>query len=51
MTRFLHFLFDRPPGPEAPRLIEVNDDEGKSVEAGQWEERDDGKWELKVSLD
>lgn len=47
MTRFLHFLFDRPPGPERPGLIEVVDDEGKSVNAGEWEERD-GKWALKV---
>lgn len=50
MAQFLHLVFDAPPGPEAPRLIEVNDDEGRSVDAGEWKERDDGKWELLVAI-
>lgn len=44
----IHFLFDGPPGPEGPRFIESETPDGKSVNAGEWHERPDGFWELRV---
>lgn len=41
-------VFDGPPGPEAPRLIDVVDEEGRSVEFGEWIERPDGTWVLRI---
>ena len=29
-------IFDRPPGPEAPRFIEVEDEHGNSISVGEW---------------
>lgn len=28
--------FDGPPGPDGPRLIEVEDENGNSLHAGEW---------------
>jgi hypothetical protein len=43
-------LFDGPPGPEAGRFVEVERD-GKSVRLGEWVERGDGYWALRVPVD
>lgn len=45
----LHFVFDGPPGPEGPRFVECETPEGKSVNAGEWHQRADGLWELRVA--
>ena len=34
----LHIVFDGPPGPEAGRFVEVENDNGNSVCAGEWRE-------------
>lgn len=44
----LHILFDGPPGHDGGRFIEVEDDSGKSVNAGPWSQRPDGLWELTI---
>ncbi len=45
-------IFDGPPGPEAPRFIEVEDAEGNSISVGDWVELEDrGYWALKLSQD
>jgi len=44
----LRIVFDGPPGPEAGRFVEVEDTEGRSVNAGEWRERTDGLWELSL---
>lgn len=44
----LHFLFDRLPGPDGARLIEVEDADGNSLCAGRWRTRADGLAELVV---
>ncbi len=46
----IHFLFDGPPGPEGPRFIESETPDGKSINAGEWHERPDGFWELRVDV-
>jgi hypothetical protein len=47
-TTELHFIFDAMPGPEGPRLIEVEDQNGHSIKAGEWRTRPDGLVELVV---
>jgi hypothetical protein len=42
--RCLNLIFDGPPSHDGPRLIEVEDDSGRSVRAGAWVERPDGTW-------
>lgn len=44
----LNFVFDGPPGPEGSRFVEVETPDGRSVNAGEWAERADGFWELRV---
>src|ERR1044072_4885754 len=41
-------VFDGPPAPapHSPRLIEVEDQDGRSVVAGTWRPRSDGTWAM-----
>lgn len=41
-------VFDGPPGPSAGRFVEVEDLSGKSVSIGQWIDRGDGMWALRI---
>jgi hypothetical protein len=45
---FVDIVFDTAPGPDAPRFVEVEDDQGRSVSYGRWVERDDGHWALRI---
>lgn len=45
----LHIVFDGPPGPEAGRFVEVETPDGRSVNAGEWHQRPDGYWELRIA--
>ena len=49
MSKHIDIVFDAPPGHEAPRFIEVEDDTGASVNTGEWVERDDGYWVLRFT--
>ena len=44
----INVVFDRGPGPWPQQLIDVEDDQGRSVTAGEWIERDDGTWALRI---
>jgi hypothetical protein len=44
----LDVVFDGAPGPEGPRFIEVEDEQGASVSAGSWVDRGDGTWALRL---
>lgn len=46
---FLHIVFDGPPGPTAGRFVKVETPSGHSVNAGEWHERPDGYWELRLT--
>jgi len=37
----LHVVCDGPPGPEAGRFVELEDESGKSLSFGRWEQRGD----------
>jgi hypothetical protein len=41
-------VFDGPPGPEAGRFVEVENDQGRSIRLGEWVERPDGYWALRI---
>jgi hypothetical protein len=45
---FVDIIFDRPPGPDSPRLVEIEDADGRSVSFGEWVQRDDGHWALRI---
>ena len=44
----IRIVFDGPPGHEAGRFVEVEDIDGRGLDAGEWHERDDGFWELRI---
>ncbi len=45
----INIVFDGPPGPEGPRFIEVETDDGRSIRIGEWQERQDGNWVLRIA--
>ena len=46
--KFIDIVFDGPPAPESGRFIEVEDEQGRSINAGEWIQRDDGYWALRI---
>lgn len=48
-TAAINVVFDGPPGPEGPRFIEVEADDGCSIRVGEWQERPDGNWALRIA--
>ena len=44
----INIIFDGPPGPEGPRFIEVETDDGRSIRVGEWQQRKDGNWGLRI---
>lgn len=42
-------VFDGPPGPASGRFVEVEDAAGKSINFGEWVDRPDGYWALRIS--
>jgi len=47
---YLDIVFDGPPSHEAPRFVEVENEQGCSVRAGEWVEREDGYWVLRIQV-
>jgi hypothetical protein len=45
---YVDIVFDRGPGPWPQRLIEIEDDQGRSVSYGEWMKRTDGAAVLRV---
>ena len=41
-------VFDGPPGPEAGRFVEVESPPGTGINFGEWLQRDDGYWVLRI---
>ena len=46
--RAINILFDGSPGHTSGRFVEVEDDEGNSISVGDWSERPDGLWALRI---
>lgn len=49
LPKHIDFVFDGPPGPEAGRFVEVEDDKGASIRIGEWVQRDGGHWALRIN--
>jgi hypothetical protein len=47
-TSYVDIVFTGPPGPDAPRFVEVEDDQRRRIKYGEWIERDDGVWVLRI---
>ena len=45
----IDIVFDGPPGPTAPRFVEVECPPGVGINIGEWLQRDDGFWVLRMS--
>lgn len=43
----INVIFDGPPSHESGRFVEVENDHGESIRAGEWIKRDDGYWALR----
>lgn len=44
----IDIVFDGPPSHESGRFVEVENADGKSIKAGEWIERPDGFWALRL---
>ncbi len=49
-TGYIDIVFDGPPPEPPPSLAEVEDSSGRSIRSGEWIERMDGYWVLRISL-
>lgn len=47
-TPKIDIVFDGPPGPESGRFVEVEDADRCGLRRGEWVERDDGYWVLRM---
>lgn len=45
---FIDIVFDGPPGPVSGRFVEVEDEDGKGIRIGEWVDRGDGNWALRI---
>ena len=41
-------VFDGPPAHQSGRFVEVEDASGASINAGEWKDRGNGLWELRI---
>jgi hypothetical protein len=52
----INIIFDGHPGPEGPRFVEIEDDQGRSIRIGDWSEHQpegyehEGFWKLRITL-
>lgn len=44
----IHVVFDGPPSHESGRFVEVETPDGKSINVGEWHQRPDNLWELRI---
>jgi hypothetical protein len=48
--KFIDIVFDGPPGANPGRFVEVENESGESICAGEWIDRGDGMWALRVQV-
>ena len=46
----IDIVFDGPPAAESGRFVEVENPAGASVKVGEWIDRGDGLWALRISF-
>lgn len=45
---YIDVVFDGPPSHESGRFVEVENNSGKSVAVGEWIDRGNGLWALRI---
>lgn len=50
-TKYVDIVFDGPPSHESGRFIETENDIGHSIGIGEWVQRLDGYWVLRIWQD
>ena len=45
----INIIFEGPPGPEGGDFVEVETDDGHSINCGKWSKRPDGLWALRIT--
>lgn len=45
---YIDVVFDGPPSHESGRFVEVEDNSGRSVKIGEWIDRGNGLWALRI---
>jgi hypothetical protein len=45
---YFDVVLDGPPGPVSGRFVEVENESGESIRIGEWVERPDGYWVLRI---
>jgi hypothetical protein len=48
---YIDIVFNGPPSPEGPIFVETEDSRGKSITFGEWSQRPDGYWALRIPAD
>jgi len=48
MSESINIIFDGPPGPSAGRFVEIERDDGTGISIGEWTERPNGFWALRI---
>jgi hypothetical protein len=46
---FFDVVFDGPPSHDSGRFVEVEDEQGRSFNAGEWIDRGNGLWALRIN--
>lgn len=49
LPEFIDIVFDGPPGPQGGRFVETEDAEGASISVGEWLDRGNGYWALRIA--
>lgn len=48
MGKYINIVFQGEPGAEAPLFVEVENEHREGINPGQWVEREDGYWVLRI---
>lgn len=49
-TEYINIVMDAPPGAKDSCFVEVETDDGKSINAGEWIEQENGFWALRILM-
>lgn len=49
MDQPINIIFDGPPAHDAGSFVEVETDNGKSINVGEWIEHPNGYWALRIT--
>ena len=49
MGKAINIIFDGPPEHESGRFVEAETDDGVSINVGEWIDKGDGLWALRIT--